>query len=197
MSVVVAIKDEDKVWMACDSQSTRGGSKRTLSNPSNYKIYRPSKEKETLIATVGLTKFSNALATQDEFIDELTKLKNEFGFKYMVTNIVPKLFSIGKQYMLVKKVEGQEIYNLENDFLFAYKDKLFTINSGCVFEIEDYDAIGSGFELALGYLHNAEEKDKKEMIIKAIKSAIKTDNYVNYPIIVMNTKDDEVIIIEK
>ena len=40
MSVVVAIKENGKVTIGADSQCTRGGTRRTLSNPNNYKVWR-------------------------------------------------------------------------------------------------------------------------------------------------------------
>jgi ATP-dependent protease HslVU (ClpYQ) peptidase subunit len=198
MSVVVAIKDNGKVWMACDSQSTRGGTKRTLSNPNNYKISRMKNDKEMLIGGVGRSKFSNVIKIQDEFMDELTRLKGDFNFNYVVKSVVPKLFNLAKEYSLLEKATDSEDKFLANDFLIAYKDLLFSVDSdGTVFEVDDFDAIGSGFELAKGYISQSEIEDKKEVIIKAVRASISSDNYVNYPIIVMNTKDEEVIIIEK
>ena len=38
MSVVVAIKENGKITIGADSQCTRGGTRRTLSNPTNYKV---------------------------------------------------------------------------------------------------------------------------------------------------------------
>ena len=76
MSVVVAIKDDDRVWMACDSQVSHGWStKATLTNPNNYKIVRPEKDKQTLVWVVGDLKLQNIIKVQDEFVDELTRLK--------------------------------------------------------------------------------------------------------------------------
>ena len=40
MSVVVAIKENGKVTIGADSQCTRGGTRRTLSNPNNYKVWK-------------------------------------------------------------------------------------------------------------------------------------------------------------
>ena len=37
----------------------------------------------------------------------------------------------------------------------------------------------------------------KDKLVQVIKSACESDLYVNYPIIIMNTKDKEVEIIEK
>lgn len=199
MSVVVAIKENDRVWMACDSQVSMGWStKLTLTNSNNYKICRPEKEKETLIGVVGDLKLQNIIRIQDEFIDELTKLKNEFNFKYVVKEIVPKIFKLSHDNQLVEKVKDQPTYYFNGGLTFAHKDKLFSISSdGSVIEIDDYCADGSGFRFSLGYLNSCTDKSKKDAIVKAVKSACETDMFVNYPIIVMNTKDEEVIIIEK
>lgn len=198
MSVVVAIKDGDKVWMACDSQVTGGWTKHTLTNPNNYKMTKLAKEPETLIGIVGSAKSINVIRIQDEMVDELTKLKDGFNFKYVVEKIVPKLQNLMRSYQLTKKTKDQDWEVMESNFTFAHKDKLFTIDGwGYVTEVDDYCADGSGFELALGYMNQHSDKSKKDAIIKAVKSACVNDLYVNYPIIVMNTKDDEVIIIEK
>lgn len=199
MSVVVAIKDGDKVWMACDSQVSMGWStKKTLTNPNNYKICRPEKDKNTLIGVVGDLKLQNIIRVQDEFVDELTRFKNEFNFKYVVNTIVPKIFKLSHENQLVEKVKDQPIFYFNGGLTFAHKDKLYLINSdGCVTEVDDYCADGSGFRFAVGYLNQNTDETKKDAIIKAVKSSCESDMFVNYPIIVMNTMDEEVIIIEK
>ena len=198
MSVVVAIKDGDKVWMACDSQVTKGWTKDTLTNSNNYKISRPSKEKNTLVGIVGDAKLMNVMKIQDRFIDELTTLKGGFNFDYMVKTVVPNMIESCKEYGVAKKVKDQDTYRINGGVIFAHKDKLYEISSdGCVIEIDGYTADGSGFELALGYLNQNDDKSKRKAIIKAVKSACKTDLYVGYPIIVMNTKDEDVIIVEE
>lgn len=198
MSVVVAIKDEDRVWMACDSQVSKGWSKHTLTNKNNYKICRPNNEKDTLVGIVGSLKYQNALSVQDSFISELTVLKNEFNFKVMVEKIVPKLFNIANQYNTSSKVEGQDYKRLDSRVLFAHKDQLFSVSSdGAVTEIDGFASVGSGEDYAYGYLKQSEGEDVKSRIIKAVKSACETDLYVNYPIIVTNTVDHEFIIIEE
>jgi len=198
MSVVVAVKDTDRVWVACDSQSTGGYTKRTLTNKNNYKISKPEKEKETIIGVVGDAKLTNIIKIEDFFVDELTKLKDSLDFKYVVKTIVPNIFSLCKNNQLVTKVKDQESYTMNGGVTFAHKNKLFTIESnGYVTEIDDYCADGSGYRLALGYLNQHSDEGKKDMAIKAVKSACESDLFVNYPIIVMNTFDDEILIIEK
>jgi ATP-dependent protease HslVU (ClpYQ) peptidase subunit len=160
---------------------------------------KPKKEKDTLLGVVGALKFCNVLHIQEEFINELTKLKDEFNFEYVVKTLIPKIFSIAKTYGCSEKQENQDIYVLDGSILFAYKDNLFKIdNYGCCTEIDDFVVVGSGSSLAMGYLNQHNKNDSKsEIIIKAVKSACESNLYVNYPIIVMNNKDDEVLIIEK
>lgn len=40
MSVIVAIKENGKIYIGADSQSTRGSCRASLSNPNNYKIWK-------------------------------------------------------------------------------------------------------------------------------------------------------------
>lgn len=40
MSVIIAIKKDDVVYLGADSYVTRGGSRMSLSNPNNYKIWK-------------------------------------------------------------------------------------------------------------------------------------------------------------
>ena len=40
MSVVVAIKQGEKVYLGADSQVTKGGTRQTLNNPNNYTSYK-------------------------------------------------------------------------------------------------------------------------------------------------------------
>ena len=44
---------------------------------------------------------------------------------------------------------------------------------------------------------NDDRFSAKEKVIQMVKATCESDIYVNYPIIVMNTMDDEVLVIEK
>jgi len=63
--------------------------------------------------------------------------------------------------------------------------------------MDDILADGSGYRLCLGAWNGLKDKDIpiKEKLITTIKAACENDLYVNYPIIIMNTKDDEIEII--
>ncbi len=194
MSVVVAIKDKDKVWVGCDSQFSYGYAKGTLSNKNNYKIFKPSNESDVIIGLCGYVRDANILSCVDEYIEEITKLKDEVNFKYIVTKVVPKIFNILKENKRIIE-KKDELEEMGSELIFVYRDGIYQINSdGCVIEIDDYVAIGSGARVAMGYL-NQHSDNPKDAVAKAIKSTCTTDLYVNYPIILMNTKDDKIEII--
>ena len=74
MSVVVAIKENGKVMIGADSQCTRGGTRRTLSNPNNYKVWRVLDAENCLLAHVGLVREANIIK-QCRFPLKLSMLK--------------------------------------------------------------------------------------------------------------------------
>lgn len=196
MSVVVAIKDGSRVWVGCDSQVTSGYTKSTLK--SQMKIWKPEDDNEIVMGLVGDLRDSNILSTAKEWIEELPKLKNEVNFKYIVRNLVPKIFKELNSFGRMKTKDGMQF--IESNIIFAYKDKAFNIYyDGTVTEMNDILADGSGHRLCLGAWNGLKDKDIpiKDKLVQVIKAACQNDLYVNYPIIIMNTKNDEVEIIEK
>lgn len=196
MSVIVAIKDKDTVWVGCDSQVTMGYTKDTLR--LNKKIWKPEKETGVVMGVVGSLRDLNILSTEEKWIDELEELKNEINYKYIVRKLVKKIFDVLNDFGRMKDNNG--IKSIESNIIFAYKDKLFSIQGdGAVIESEDIVADGSGYRLCLGAWNSLRDKNipVKDKLVKVIKAACENDLYVNYPIIIMNTKNDEVEIIDK
>lgn len=197
MSVVVAVKDGEKVWVTCDSQVSMGWTKSTLTNKNNFKICKPMSNENLIIGLVGDLRDLNILSIVDDYIDELTILKDAVDFKYIVKTVVPKIFTMLKDNNRLKKVDDlyQQMHSM---LLFVYKNKIFSIHSdGSVIEHDDYYAIGSGQDFAQGNMNETTIKDKKQIAINAVKSACKSDLYVGYPIVVMNTVNSDIEIIEK
>lgn len=196
VSIVAAIKDDNKVWVACDSQVSFSGTKMTLSNPNNFKIFKPMNDHRLIVGVVGALRDANILSTLEDYIDEATLLKNNLDFKYVVKNVVPYIMrELDKHGRLV---EHNERHVSDSQFLFVYDNNIYTIDGdGCVVEHDDFCAIGSGYKLAYGSFNTSEEMDNQEILVNAVKSACMTDLYVNYPIILMNTQDNETVIINK
>ncbi len=196
MSVVVAIKDNDRVWVGCDSQVTRGGwTKESLEGC--YKIWKPSDDCNIVMGGVGVLRDINILSTATDWVDELAKHKG-VDDKYIIRTVVPKIYKELEDYGRLKIRDG--IKSMESAFIFAYKEKAYEIaGDGAVIEKDDMLIEGSGYIAGMGAWDRIKNEDipAKEKVIQVIKASCNVDLYVNYPIVIMNTKDDEVEIIDK
>ena len=196
MSVVVAIKEKGRVYLGADSQVTYGGSRKSLSNPNNYKIWKLKGADNCLIGSVGRCRDSNVVRIMGGVITELDILHNSINFEWVVSTLVPRLFKELEQYSLLD-TEGGGV-RMTSSFLFAYKDQLYEIsNDGCVIEIDDFDAIGSGSCQAVGSLLSTIGKNPTNRIIAAIKASATSDIYVDYPIVLSDTESTEFLVLEK
>ena len=191
MSVVVAIKQGNKIYMGADSQVTRGGTRLSLSNPNNYKIWKVKGVENCLMASVGDLRDACVIRIMNGLVREIDALKGEVDFEYVVGRIVPLIKEELIDYGYIKKDGVFE--GFESSYLFAFEDKLFYINrDASVIEIDDCIAIGSCSNEAIGSLiTSSKEEDSEQRIVKAIKSSAAHDIYVDYPIILVNTKTTE------
>ena len=190
MSVVVAIKENGKIMMGADSQCTKGGTRRSLSNPNNYKIWKVLDSENCLLGHVGLVREANVIRVARDLIPEMAQIKNKVDFSFVVKRLVPTMFEELEEYRVIKK--GDNPPEFDSSFLFAYKDKLFYISgNGTVIEIDDYCAIGSGECEAIGSLLSTEGESPEERIKKAIKASAANDIYVDYPIVITDTESTE------
>ena len=197
MSVVVAIKEKGKIYLGCDSQVTCGGTRTTLKNPNNYKIWKVQNAKHCLMGAVGNLRDACLIRTMDNLVTEYNIYKKHICFDFVVNQIVPDIIEKLKYYNYLKKDGFFDSMN--SSYLFAFEDQLFLIGmDASVIEVEDYVAIGSGKNEAIGSLLSTENEAPEQRIVKAIKASVANDLYVDYPIILTNTETtDFEIITEK
>ena len=103
MSVVVAIKENGKVTIGADSQCTRGGTRRTLSNPNNYKVWKVLDAENCLFAQVGLVREANIIRVARDLVPEMAQLKDKVDFSFVVKRLVPRMFEELEEYRAIKK----------------------------------------------------------------------------------------------
>lgn len=197
MSVVVAIKKDGVVYMGADSQVTRGGTRISLSNPNNFKIWKVKNVPNCLMGHVGTIRDACVIRIINDMVDEIDIINDNINFEFVVTKIVPKIIKTLIYNGFLKEDKILEV--MDSSFLFAYKDKLFLINSDySVIEIDDCVAIGSGENEAIGSLiTTSKDDDSVCRIVKSIKSSAVHDIYVDYPIVLGNTKETELRIIDE
>ena len=197
MSVVAAIKHEGKIYIGADSQATKGGSRSTLRNPNNYKVWKVSGSDHCLMAQVGDVRDGNVVRLMSDIVDDYDEYYDRVNYRFVVKYLVPEIVKNLKNYNYVKMNDDYLEY-INSSFLFAYKDKLFLINSDCaVIEIEDYVAIGSGAQEAIGSLLSTEGEEPYSRIVKAIKASAASDIYVDYPIVMSDTDSTEFRIVNE
>ena len=190
MSVVVAIKENGKIYIGADSQVTKGGTRTTLKNPNNYKIWPVIGADNCLMAHVGVLRDANVVRLMTDLVTDYNIYRGHIGFDFVVKKIVPDIIEELTRFNLLK--DGEKTEYLESSFLFAYKDQLWMIHTDkSVIEVDDYVSIGSGADQAIGSLLSTEGETPKERIVKAIKSSAASDIYVDYPIILTDTESCE------
>ena len=196
MSVVVAIKKDGVIYLGADSQVTRGGTRVSLSNPNNFKIWKVRDVENCVMGHVGNLRDACVVRIIRGLVDELTVFHQAVDFEYVVTRIMPRIFAELADYQFIDPKAMLE--DVRSKFLFAYQDKLYVIGSdGSVIEIDDCVAVGSGESEAIGsLLTSVNEEDPIERIVKAIKSSAAHDIYVDYPIVLTNTYDTTFTVID-
>lgn len=190
MSVVVAIKENGKVFIGADSQVTKGGTRTTLKNENNYKVWRVPNAPHCLMAQVGNLRDANVVRLMQDLVTDYNIYRGHIGFDFVVKKVVPDIVEELTRFGYLK--DGKNTEYLDSSFLFAYKDQVWMIGQDkSVIEIEDYVAIGSGADQAIGSLLSTENENARDRIIKAIKASAAADIYVDYPIILTDTKTGE------
>lgn len=187
MSVVVAIKKGGHIYMGCDSQVTSGRTCTTLRNPNNFKIWHVPGAESCLMGSVGDFRDACVVRTTHDLVTDYDIYHDRICFDFVVNKLVPAVINRLKEANYLKKDGVFEC--MSSCFLFAFANQLYAIsNDGSVLEVEDYISIGSGKNEAVGNLLSSEREDPCVRIIKAIKASAATDIYVDYPIILADTK---------
>ena len=189
MSVVIAIKENGVTYMAADTQVSFGDSKRHLKSDSLQKVWAVTDTPHCIMGGVGLTRDLNLIRyCTSELIPEASVLKNEINVGTIMLNTVPAIFESIRNYTQLVTGCDKDI-PINSEFLLAYKDKIFDIApDGTVEGVEDYIAIGSGADAALGSLKHTIDEPVYDRLIKALDAASESNLYVSEPYVCMDTE---------
>ena len=195
MSVAIAIKQNDKVYVGVDSLTSCGFSKITLSNPNNYKMWKTRGLDNSLMAHTGNARDMGVVKFQN-YIPEVRSLTQDIDFEFVQTELMYDIFDSCKERGFVN--DNDEGPSLTSSYLFTYQDKIYLLNTDLtVIEFNDYAAIGSGKDSALGSLASSKNDPVEIRIIKAIIAASNIDLHVGFPIIISNTESTEFLVIHE
>lgn len=196
MSVIVGIIDEGVVYLGSDSQITSSGTKKSYRHPNNHKIWHPDEREHLLVGSSGVIRGINIIKSINGLIDYQTLFERSLNYQYVITNVSRKIMDTMEEARLTDSKEYKP--TMSNEFLFASNDELYLIGKdGSVIQVDDFAAIGSGSIEAIGSLLSTENEEPNKRIVKAIEAAIQNDIYVGYPIVIMNTKNQNIDIINE
>ena len=183
MSLVVAIKDQDRIVLGSDKQGTLGN----VADHTCTKIWNVPEFEGAVMGGVGSARASQII--QYTPIIDKNVVPADITIDYIVCNVAPTLLATLEANGI--KCDGDDLgmKALPNCFIFAYKDKAWIIYQDLsVAEITDYLAIGSGSEVARGALYATADKNVFERVVTAIDAAAEITLYVDDDLDVLTTK---------
>jgi ATP-dependent protease HslVU (ClpYQ) peptidase subunit len=175
MSLVVAIKDRNRIVLGADKQASTGGTK----DHTNTKIWKLEELPGALIGSVGSARASQIIQ-YSQVIDK-NLITDNIDTTFVVRVLAPTLANgLRANGIVVEAGEGGKCDMMPNAFIFAYKDRAWTIwHDLSVSEIEEYFAIGSGSDVARGVLFATPEKNPFDRIVTSIEAAAESTLYVD------------------
>lgn len=169
---------------------TSGWTKSLLTSQHSFKIFK--KPHGVNIGGVGSLRDLNIISTSDiELISENDILKKNINFKNIVRETVPKLFKELDIFNRLYKDKG--IQEMNSAFVVAHGEDCFFIEQdGCVIELVDMLATGSGGSIAESAYAVLRDTDlsPKEKAIRSVAISCERDLFVGYPIVITSTKMD-------
>lgn len=181
MSLVVAVKDGDRVYMGADTQTTFGNTviRRPKLKEGCLKITKMPNG--VLLGHTGKLNCAQRLTTQKAWFENLPE--EGLTKKFLVQEIVPKFKDNIKAVNGLDKNGGAGC-----SFIVAWKDRLFLLeNDFSVFEIADYIAIGTPdyAHYALMQVH----QPARERLLSALETASTFSTTVSAPHVLADSKD--------
>ena len=195
MSLVIAIKDKDRFILGADKQASGWNNK----NHTATKIWFTEYE-GCCIGSVGYARASQVIQYIKGLLDNAGFGKDALDDAFIHLQLPRTLYETLKAHGVIADMPDQT-FTLPNAFFIAYKDRCWKIwEDLTVDEVEEYDAIGSGQDIALGvietsYMYN--EKNPYQIIANAIDIAAEKTLFVDHEIEFVETAPEKKDIINK
>ena len=186
MSVVMAVKQGNRIWFGADTQSTRGTDRYNQLSPHDFKVTKL--DNGILLAMTGETASSQFILAHPEWftVDEKKGLTKE----HIVTKIIPKIYEALETEELLEREDRGTPPIMKCRIIIAYQDKLFEIARDLqVMRSDEYQAIGSGSNAILyGLSKINKNKDINEQLLQLLKISAKHDANVSAPFVLIDTQ---------
>lgn len=176
MSLVVAIKDKDRIVLGADKQVSTGDSKAHTST----KIWQVEELPGAVMGSVGSARASQVIQYSN-VIDRNLVNEADLSTDFIICSLAPMIAAGLKQNGISLENKEENVCDMmPNSFIFAYQDRAWMIwNDLSVTEIGEYLAIGSGSDVARGALFATKNKNPFERIVTAIDAAADSTLFVD------------------
>ena len=198
MSVVIAYKKDDVVYMGTDTRIVIQGHKKNELCECDYKI---QKEENGILVGITADKKIRQVIFAHSDIFTLDK-KGKPTKKHIVNVVVPALIEILKKENLFIEEEGKLPY-MNAEILLAFKGSMFEICKGfSVYTYQDFQAIGQAANYGQYTLLQNKNNEKEitnvnNVIIKALDVIAKHNCLVGRPYLLIDTKEQTYSLIEE
>ena len=188
MSILIAYKKDDTVYMGTDTRTIVNDHKKNELRGCNLKIQKLAND--MLLGITGERLERQTLIAYSEIftLDKNGKLTK----KHIVKEIVPKLITVLEKEGLLIEKEGELPY-MKAVILLVHKGTIYEICSGfAVIKYEDFQVVGRASDYAHATLMNTKPIDNIEgRIVKALDIVAENSQYVGKPYLLINTKELE------
>ena len=185
MSLIIAYKKDDVIYLASDSQATSSNfDKHTSTNPEFAKL--TMLDNGIIVGHAGHVYYNQQVIYSGAItLDDNGKLTRE----HLVLNVIPKLLKIKKDCIDDKGGNGN--CDVSSTLILAHKDKMFLIQFDLLtFTVEHMVLIGSGGDYAFASVAAVDPDAPIEpQLVAALKIAARYNASVGGPFITVNTKD--------
>lgn len=202
MSVILAVKDGDRVLVGTDCQVSYGGDKAVLVSENLRKIWEVTNHPNTIMGGVGALRDLNIAYCMDSLYESIRdEAGKKLDFKTVVNEIVPTMLNHFGSHG--RTINNNGVITFSNSsFILAQGSECFMIDSdGCVMDLS-YDlecmSVGSGATVAKSAFEALADLDGltvEEKMIKALAQTCEQDRGVNYPVYIKDTEDPTRIIV--
>ena len=186
MSLVIAIKNKNRFILGADKQASIWNNKEHSATKVWYTEYEGC-----CIGSVGWARASQIVQYIKGLLDGAGFGKSELNDEYIHLQLPRIIYETLKAHGAIVENLEQPI-SLPNDFFIAYKDRCWKIGSDLsVTEIAEYDAIGSGSDIALGVIETSymyKEPNPFQIITNAIDIAAEKTLYVDHEVEFVTTE---------
>lgn len=187
MSLVIAIKDKDRIVLGADKQVSAGDSR----SHTSTKIWQVQELPGAIMGSVGSARASQIIQYIPVIDKNLLGNDNNINTEFVICSLAPTIAAgLKANGVVVEAANDATCELMPNAFIFAYKDNAWMIwNDMSVTELTDYLAIGSGSDIARGVLYATEDKNPFERIVTSIDAAAEATLFVDHGIDLLVTKN--------